>query len=399
MYFNSEVQRDILRRFHFALREHGFLFLGKAETLLAYDDLYEPIDLRHRVFVKMPADLAPATYGIRGPASLPNGQEDNPNAEVVAAAFSATPLAHVVVSDGGFLVAANDAARSLFTIRPADLGRPFHDLEMSYRPAELRSLIATALTEGEVQQLRAVRWERQDSVVWLDLDVVPLRDHAAHRVGVSVSFTDVSQQRQLEDELQHTTNALETAYEELQSTNEELETTNEELQSTIEELETTNEELQSSNAELETMNEELQSTNAQLETMNQRLYTRGVELDEANAYLRSILGSLGSAAVVVDKDLVVRFWNDRATELWGLRPDDVTDSHLLNLEIGLPVEALRQPMLACMSDAEPPEPLRLAARDRIGRPIRCIVTCTPLVGDGGQTRGVILLMDATVQET
>ena len=34
MYFNSEVQQRILERFHFGLRDSGYLFLGKAEMLL-----------------------------------------------------------------------------------------------------------------------------------------------------------------------------------------------------------------------------------------------------------------------------------------------------------------------------------------------------------------------------
>ena len=33
MYFNPETQASILVRFHFALKDSGFLFLGKAESL------------------------------------------------------------------------------------------------------------------------------------------------------------------------------------------------------------------------------------------------------------------------------------------------------------------------------------------------------------------------------
>ena len=36
MYFNAETQARILRRLHFALRDDGFLFLGKAEMLLTH---------------------------------------------------------------------------------------------------------------------------------------------------------------------------------------------------------------------------------------------------------------------------------------------------------------------------------------------------------------------------
>ncbi|MDX1659882.1 MAG: CheR family methyltransferase [Nitriliruptorales bacterium] len=400
MYFNTEAQKEILRRFHFALREGGYLFLGQSETLLTYSELYEPVDLRHRIFA--PASDAPNGSGLPAvPRRSTNTGDhtDGPRGEVVVAAFAAAPNPQIVITDARVLLAANDAARKLFGIRPSDLGRPFHDLELSYRPVELRSVIDAALEDREPKGVTGVRWETAEQTRWLEVDVAPLNGPNGATVGVSVAFRDVSRRQRLEDELETRQNELETAYEELQSTNEELETTNEELQSTIEELETTNEELQSSNTELETMNEELRSANDELASMNEALHERTQELDESNAYLRSILSSLGSAAVVVDRELTVRLWNDRATELWGLRPDEVAGVHFMNLEIGLPVTELREPMLSALHDGDrsddgDPLELEIQARDRVGRAVRCQVRCSPLVSDGEDVRGVILLMDA-----
>ena len=50
MYFDAKTQARILNRFHFALREGGFLVLGKAETLTAHGNKFEPIDFQRRVF-------------------------------------------------------------------------------------------------------------------------------------------------------------------------------------------------------------------------------------------------------------------------------------------------------------------------------------------------------------
>jgi two-component system CheB/CheR fusion protein len=54
MYFNSETQSKILDRFHFALNSCGFLFLGKAEMLFSRNHLFSALDLRQRVFTKLP---------------------------------------------------------------------------------------------------------------------------------------------------------------------------------------------------------------------------------------------------------------------------------------------------------------------------------------------------------
>ena len=54
MYFNAETQARILASFHFALRDDGFLFLGKSEMLLTHAHLFVPVDLKRRVFAKSP---------------------------------------------------------------------------------------------------------------------------------------------------------------------------------------------------------------------------------------------------------------------------------------------------------------------------------------------------------
>ena len=129
---------------------------------------------------------------------------------------------------------------------------------------------------------------------------------------------------------------------------EELETTNEELQSTNEELETTNEELQSTNEELETMNEELQSSNEELETMNEELRHRTEEVNDVNLFLETILGTIGLAVAVLDRNQRVQIWNGKAREMWGVTPDEAEDEHLLALDIGLPIDELKRELRAAI---------------------------------------------------
>jgi two-component system CheB/CheR fusion protein len=190
---------------------------------------------------------------------------------------------------------------------------------------------------------------------------------------------------------------LATTYEELQSANEELETTNEELQSTIEELETTNEELQSTNEELETMNEELQSTNEELEQVNTSMAEQARELDRANEFLQSILASIKSGVVVLNRNLEVQVWNGRAEDQWGLRQAEVRGHHFLGLDIGLPVAGLAQSLRDCLADEDGAVELDLEMRatNRRGRPVDCRIRCMSLTSDGSGVGGVIMLIDDT----
>jgi hypothetical protein len=63
-----------------------------------------------------------------------------------------------VVDAAGYLVMANRRARSLFDLHLEDLGRPFQDLEVSYRPLELRSKIQQAHLERRPSPVYEVEW-------------------------------------------------------------------------------------------------------------------------------------------------------------------------------------------------------------------------------------------------
>ncbi|BEP12971.1 PAS domain S-box protein [Acidothermaceae bacterium B102] len=386
MYFNAETQAKVVGRFHFALAPEGVLFLGKAEMLLGHNALFAPVDLKRRFFRRASTGHAVD----RAEARLATVEAmDN----VLEAALAASPVAQVVLSTDGRLALANDSATRLFGLSARDLGRPFQDLDLSYRPVELRTSIDQAADERRDVWVREVEFSRTPGErAWLDIQVIPLGS-IDRGVGVSIHFHDVTRHRRLHDELEQTHRHLETAYEELQSTNEELETTNEELQSTVEELETTNEELQSTNEELETMNEELQSMNDELQAMNEELRDRTSALDDVNGYFDSVLTSLQAGVVVVDPELHVRTWNRLAEDMWGLRSDEVVGQHLLNLDIGLPTDEIRPLVRAALADGSTPQQRDIAARNRRGRDVTVRVVCTGMTVSGHGSRGVVLVMN------
>ena len=392
MYVTRDTQHEILEHLHFGLKQSGFLFLGNAEMLLAGTDLFEPVDLAHRVFRKVPT-AAPVRRPEADEKDVEPTEHDPGHARVREAAFGASRLAQLVVDASGTVVLANRAVQTLFGLLPTDVGRPLRDLEVSYRPVDLRSPVEQAVEERRSVHLRNVeRHVRDEPVQYLDVWVVPLVAGDDELLGVSVAFDNVTRYEGLRARLQQTNQDLETAYEELQSTNEELETTNEELQSTIEELETTNEELQSSNEELETMNEELQSANAEQDEMTRLMHERADELDRVTLYLRSILASVVVGVVVVDDDLTVQLWNDHAHELWGLRSDEVVGHSLLDLDIGLPVDQLAGPVRTTLG-GQRPDAFVIEATNRRGRSVDCGMQLTPLIDAGDVTRGVVILME------
>jgi two-component system CheB/CheR fusion protein len=392
MYFTAETQAQILRRFHFALDDDGYVLLGKSEMLITHTDLFAPLELKRRVFRKV---IKPtlrdrvrvmAGNAVRGYASI---ESEN----LREAAFDVGGPAHVVLDHNRSLIMANDAARRLFGLSLNDFGRPVQDLELSYRPVELRSRLDGLDRDPRAEEVKSVQWRIGEADRIYDIRLTPLLSDGAP-LGTSIAYLDVTEPHRLQDQLASSKRELEQAYEELQSTVEELETTNEELQSTNEELETTNEELQSTNEELETMNEELQSSNEELETMNEELRHRTQEVNDVNAFLETILSTIGLAVAVVDRNQRVQIWNGKARELWGVTPDEAEDEHLLSLDIGLPLEKLRKQLRATLGGESSREEVVLDATNRRGKPFQCRVTFIPLGGSDGNSPGVIMMMEA-----
>jgi two-component system CheB/CheR fusion protein len=391
MYFTVDAQTRILAQLNFALRDRGFLFLGKSEMLVRHSDYFTPVDIKWRVFRRIPRrNLGERLGHVLGDAAIGDEAVARRHADLREAAASIGPVARLVVDSQRFLVDVNQRASELFSIGPADLGRPLQDLELSYRPLELRAPLDRAFEQRQSVAAGRVEWGKGGDERILEVEITPVGGVAEAPIGAAISFADVTDFARLAAEHGNSKRELETAYEELQSTVEELETTNEELQSTNEELETTNEELQSANEELQTMNEELTSTNDELEAMNdeQRVHTE--ELDRLNLFLDLRVG-----VVVVDRDHKVQLWNANSQDLWGLRPDEVDGEDLLSLDIGLPVDELRKPLTDAISSAGTSTDLTLEAVNRRGRTFTCEVRVMPLFSaQRGLFGGIVLMREA-----
>jgi two-component system CheB/CheR fusion protein len=387
IYFTAETQGRILARFHYALNDDGYLFLGRAEMLVRHGSLFAPVDTQERIFAKV-ARLQPRDrlmlLAQAGSAEATNHVARQLHVRELAT--EGAPYPQVVVDAQGVLVGANEPARNLFELPIGDVGRLLRDLEISYKPVDLRTPIDTVTRERRPTTLEGVQMKRPDGMgVIFDIHLAPLVDDDGAVVGVAIHYLDVSDTIQLRSEIGR-------LRQELQSAKEELETTNEELQSTVEELETTNEELQSTNEELETLNEELESTNAELQSINNDLNLRQVEVERLNTLLLAVTGNIELGAAVLDRSGRIQVWNERAEDLWGVRSDEVLGKSFFDLDIGLPADELRNLVGAGKSGNRLHDEMVVVATTRKGRQIRCRVIAHTL-GIGDQPTGVVLVME------
>jgi two-component system, chemotaxis family, CheB/CheR fusion protein len=360
--------------------------------------LFRPIEMKHRIFMKVPQEWRRPLGGFSG-ARAGRGEPVAADLRLLDAVVNEAGNALLVVDDAGAVALANLPARNLLGVGEADLGRPFQDLPISYRPMELRGPI-----DEVFRQRRPLRLDDQEyrlsqaEVIRLTIDIRPLLrpDGSVH--AVLLIFTDQTRIHALQRELEAAHENLEHSIEELQSANEELETTNEELQSTNEELETTNEELQSTNEELETLNEEARSTNEEMESVNEELRIQAEQASSYRLHLESVLRAMNGGIIAIDARHAIQSWNRWSENTWGLRAEEVMGSSLEALDIGVPVHQLRDALAAVQNGREEQAEKILEGVDRRGRRILCRVRVSGQLDEQGGNQGFVLVFQDITED-
>lgn len=342
IYFNVELQDNVLPVFHYALRPEGFLFLGPSESTSRHADLFAAIDKRHRIFQRRPAlnttvripSWLPKIRGseVRSPLDTGVPRDQRLRQYIEANMLENFTPAHIVVEGDGNIV--YYSSRTGKYLEP-QLGSPSRQI-LSMARQGLRLELRTALREAAEKRQTIVRErvdvELDDRVQLVRLSVQPLAEGDQDPLYLIV-FADLrapisraeaalhrplgpaSDVAGLETELRETRDRL-------QATIEEYETALEELQSGNEELVSVNEELQSTNEELETSKEELQSVNEELHTVNSELAAKIDELYRSNGDLRNLFESTQIATVFLDRHLVIRSYTPAVTSIFNLIPGD-----------------------------------------------------------------------------
>jgi two-component system CheB/CheR fusion protein len=344
IYFDSDLQKHILTRLHYALEPGGVLFLGKSESQLANSQQFQRMNPRWRIFQRSTSNALLDERREPRP-EVPEQTVSQPRRSNQELDGMKQQHRHLLdtISVGVFALAEDDtitehnaSALTLCGLPPANLlGKRLPDTDLFTRIPDLGSQIqATRLHDQSSRFPMRIKVGSEEKL--LGIAIRPLLDDKRQRSGTLIYIEDQT----LEEKLHTTVEELESTSDQLQSANEELETTNEELQSTNEELETTNEELQSTNEELETTNEELQSLNEELETTNQELQERTKELDQVNSVYSLTLERIRRPVMLVNEERHIEFWNAMALRLFGFKskpPMDLTidqlplSGHLRNL--------------------------------------------------------------------
>lgn len=244
IYFNADIQATILIRFHFALNNNGFLFLGNAETLIAQRPIFTPVNLKHRIFAKglklgvnEHLQVKPRTSKKQAVDFLAT------HVRIWQTAFETSPFAQLAVDSNTCLVMANEQANALFALTLNDLGRPLPSL----KPGQILGLcssITQVNSDHHPVTLKNVEWRTPIDTTYFDIFITPVFSSDGHLLGMNLTFKDISGNQQLEKRLEHANLELARVSKVLEETKITLDTTHAELESAQQELETVHQEMQ-----------------------------------------------------------------------------------------------------------------------------------------------------------
>ena len=344
IYLTPEVQKKLIPLFHYSLTPGGILLLGSAETVGSFTDLFTPVDNKLRIFRRTESVLR--TEPISFPSSFnagPAGESElrpapkpivslQSQADQLVLQHYAPPT--VLVNDKGdiFYISGHTGKY----LEPA-AGKANWNLFVMARESlryELSSAFQKALRQKEKVKLTGLNLGSDGGGQCVNVTLQRLDEPGPLQGLVMIVFTDVpapvvvktagqrlktpvrsARLAELEQELLQVRS-------EARSTHEEMQTSQEEFRSTNEELQSTNEELQSTNEELTTSKEEMQSLNEELQTLNTELQAKVDELSRASNDMKNLLDSTDIATLFLDKDLNVRRFTPRATNIIKLIPGD-----------------------------------------------------------------------------
>lgn len=346
IYFQPVMRRGLFAIFHQALKNGGFLFLGKSETAGEYVNLFKPVCSAEKIYVHKAEgkveDLAPPTFNI------PNIQ--NISLKSIRAGMSRTeetavenryvrflerhlPAAVVLTAENTVLHFFGNYSDYLALAPGRASLNFFHMLSQ-----DLALVSATAISRCR---------NEHTAITYTDIAV----DCPSGRRVISLTVEPIPNEPDEDDGLvavvfqEHTAPAVEgkvekfdldaTAARRITDLEREFQESQNDLRATIQRLETVNGELQAANEELLTANEELQSSTEELQSVNEELYTVNTEhqlkLDELTMMtddLSNFLSSTMIGILFVDSNLNIR----KFTEYVG------REFQLMEHDIGRPIQ-------------------------------------------------------------
>jgi two-component system CheB/CheR fusion protein len=373
IYLTAELQKKIIPIFHYSLNPGGIMFMGPAETIGGFTELFVSIDPKWKLFERRDSEMTGNRvvdfpfHVAKHPSSMIDMDEpEKPLAKVsVADTFNKILLENfapssVLINDKGDILYTNGKTSSYLELPRGEAAMNIYKMAREELKYVLGNIIHQARTQKTLVSINDVKLKDGDTIRLVNLHASIMDPGSSHslmlvvfddrglqrKAGRGKSKSDPGKDQVMEDmekELVYTK-------QQLHSTIEQMETSLEELKSTNEELQSTNEELQSTNEESLTTKEEMQSLNEELMTVNVQYQAKAEELTRLNNDMKNLLDSTEIGTIFLNNNLEILRYTPQIKKLFNVIPSDVgrslsdivanLDYHLLEENIAEVIERL-----------------------------------------------------------
>ncbi|MES1219007.1 MAG: chemotaxis protein CheB, partial [Bacteroidota bacterium] len=340
IYMNPFLQKNILQKFHFAISDHGYLFLGASENIGILKDVVIETDKKWKVYKCISKTRIDHPEAFSNPLEklLQNGI--NPSSKVRNALNNLSDIFKETLLDeydyAGILIDKDFEVKQAIGNFKKFMDFPegsFNFNLLKLVPSDLSISLSTGIRKAIKDNERVV--QKRIKIVSGKVErciTIIIKPYLVQKAYLQpFIFIILKEEEVAVRKISYTQNIPETdtagRIEELEQ---ELRETKESLQALIEEVESSNEELQSSNEEIISANEELQSTNEELQSLNEELHTVNAEhqlkikeLIELNDDLNNYFRNTDIGQILIDRNLIIRKFTPAATKQVNLITGDI----------------------------------------------------------------------------
>ncbi len=342
IYFQAVLQRNLFAIFHSALNDLGYLFLGRSESVIDYDDVFRIHSANEKIFIHNAHGRVPThdsvSYSMQNlerlvePVQIPE-VEFEPEVKYKAGELD-TSVLETLLPASVLINGKNELTRSYGDCSEylsVPVGEATFDIFMLLRN-DLKIPVSTALRDARQSHERVAYYGvpvmTENGIEAITVVAQPIADrHGQTTRHTAVSFLRGTPSVDGDVQQYHVDTA---AAQRIANLEHELRLTRENLRQTVTELESVNAELQAANEELLTANEELQSSNEELQSVNEELYTvnsefqsKVSELAGLNDDMTNFLSTTLVGILMVDRDLNIRKFTEYISTEFNVVDQDV----------------------------------------------------------------------------
>lgn len=349
IYFQPVLQNDLFAIFHQALKDNGYLFLGKSEAIGSYTDAFPVVDAPAKIFThnsdaKIPGakkvpylqttylddEYAMETDAGYVRVSSRGEYEYNINEVAIDDAILVQFMpACIVINEKNELVHTYGETSNVVHLPRGRYSDNLFDLITDALKIPVSTLLKESREKKRKVQYRDIHFTGEHENAIIDLTVAPAsRNNNDAENLYAIVFTDSRPQASVEDSVVYDIDQV--ASLRITDLEQELAEKQTKLDQSVSEQETVNEELQAANEELLTANEELQSSNEELQSVNEELYTvnseyqqKLTELSDLNDDIANFLSSTLTGIIFVDNKLNIRRYTDYVTTEFSVMDHDI----------------------------------------------------------------------------